>query len=93
MDDDTPDQARDAGRVRTGLAAGHTHPDGMLRAHAYWSEDEREIIGVSFWASRQSCDAWRASSDEARRRQAMADYVMGEHEAFYRGRELHVPDH
>jgi len=30
-----------------------THPDGMLRAHAYWSEDER----------------------------------------FYRGRELHVPDH
>jgi len=68
-----------------------THPDGMLRAHAYWSEDEREIIGVSFWASRQSCDAWRASSLEAR--QAMADYVMGEHEAFYRGRELHVPDH
>src|SRR5215831_14089895 len=35
-----------------------THPEGMVRAYAYWSEDEREIVGVSFWASRQSCDAW-----------------------------------
>jgi len=70
-----------------------THPEGMLRAYAYWSEDEREIIGVSFWASRQSCDAWRASAAEARRREAMSDYVVGEQEAFYRGRELHVPDH
>ena len=69
------------------------HPEGMLRAHAYWSEDEREIIGVSFWVSRQSCDTWRASSEEARRRQAMAEYVIGEHEAFYRGRELRVPEH
>jgi hypothetical protein len=25
-----------------------THPEGMLRAYAYWSEDEREIVGVSF---------------------------------------------
>jgi len=25
-----------------------TRPGGMLRAYAYWSEDEREIIGVSF---------------------------------------------
>jgi heme-degrading monooxygenase HmoA len=67
------------------------HPDGMLRAYAYWSEDEQEIIGVSFWASKQSCDAWRASAAEVRRRQAMAPYVVDEHEAFYQGRELAVP--
>ena len=33
-----------------------THPEGMLRAYAYWSADEREIIGVSFWASQQLCE-------------------------------------
>ena len=71
----------------------HTHPEGMLRAYAYWSEDGREIIGVSFWDSQQSCDAWRASGAEARRRAAMEAYILGEQEAFYRGRELHVPDH
>ena len=68
-----------------------THPDGMLRAYAYWSEDEQQIIGVSFWASKESRDAWRASGAEARRRQAMAPYVLDEQEAFYRGRELIVP--
>ena len=30
---------------------------------------------------------------EARRREAMAAYVVGEQEAFYRGRELVVPAH
>jgi heme-degrading monooxygenase HmoA len=69
----------------------HDHPDGMLRAYAYWSEDEREIIGVSFWTSQQACDAWRHSDAEASRREAMATYVVGEQEAFYRGRELQVP--
>jgi heme-degrading monooxygenase HmoA len=68
-----------------------THPDGMLRAYAYWSEDEQQIIGVSFWDSKQSCDAWRASEAEARRREAMAPYVLDEQDALYRGRELIVP--
>ena len=54
-----------------------THPEGMLRACAYWSEDEREIVGISFWASKQSCEAWRASEVEARRREAMAAYIVG----------------
>ena len=67
------------------------HPEGMLTAYAYWSDDEEEIIGVSFWPSRQSCDAWRASDTEARRRTAMAPYVLDEYEAFYRGRELLIP--
>jgi len=65
-----------------------THPDGMLRAYAYWSDDEQQIIGVSFWASKQSCNAWRESETEARRRAAMAPHVLGEQEAFYQGREL-----
>jgi heme-degrading monooxygenase HmoA len=67
------------------------HPEGMLRAYAYWSEDEQEIIGVSFWASQESCEAFRASEAEAHRREAMAPYVVSEREAFYRGRELIVP--
>ena len=69
-----------------------THPEGMLRAYAYWSTDGREIIGVSFWASQELCEAWRSSAAEARRREAMAVYVSGEQERFYRGRELHVSD-
>ena len=44
-----------------------THPEGMLRAYAYWSADEREIIGVSFWGSQELCQAWRSSAAEARR--------------------------
>jgi heme-degrading monooxygenase HmoA len=67
------------------------HPEGMLTAYAYWSDDEQQIIGVSMWASRQSCDAWRASDAEARRRAAMAPYVLDELEAFYHGRELLIP--
>jgi heme-degrading monooxygenase HmoA len=70
-----------------------THPEGMLRAYGYWSEDEREIVGISFWSSRESREAWRASAGESRRREAMAAYVLGEQEAFYRGRELAVPAH
>jgi hypothetical protein len=68
-----------------------TTPAGMLRAYAYWSDDQQEIIGVSFWESRQMCDAWRASDAEARRREAMAPYVLAEQEAFYQGRELAMP--
>lgn len=68
-----------------------TRPEGTLRAYAYWSEDEQRIVGVSFWASKESCEAWRASRAEARRREAMAPYVVDEQEAFYLGRELGVP--
>jgi heme-degrading monooxygenase HmoA len=47
-------------------------PEGLRRAYAYWSEDEQEVIGVSFWDSKESCDVWRASEGESRRRAAMA---------------------
>jgi heme-degrading monooxygenase HmoA len=33
------------------------YPEGLARAYAYWSEDGQEIIGVSFWDSKESCDA------------------------------------
>jgi heme-degrading monooxygenase HmoA len=68
-----------------------THPQGMHRAFAYWSEDGQEITGVSFWVSEETCDAWRASEPETQRRAAMAPYVVEEREGFYRGRELAVP--
>jgi heme-degrading monooxygenase HmoA len=67
------------------------HPDGMVRAVACWSEDEREVIGISFWDSKESCDRWRASDAERHRRQAMSAYVEQENEAFYKGRELRIP--
>ncbi len=67
------------------------YPPGMLRAYAYWSEDGQEVVGVSFWDSRESCDSWRDSEAEAQRREAMAPYVVEERDAFYRGRELAVP--
>ena len=67
------------------------YPEGLRRAHAYWSDDGQEVIGVSFWDSRESCDAWRGSAAEAHRREAMAPCVVEEREAFYRGRELAAP--
>ncbi len=69
-----------------------SRPQGMLRAYALWSEDEQEVIGVSFWDSREACDAWRASDAETQRREAMAPYVVEERESFYRGRELGLPE-
>ena len=67
------------------------HPDGMLHAYAYWSDDEQEIIAVLSWVSREACDEWRAWSQD-QRRAAMAPYVLSEQEGFYRGRELIVPE-
>jgi heme-degrading monooxygenase HmoA len=67
------------------------HPDGLLHAYAYWSDDGQEIIAVSSWDSRGSCETWRASWEETHRRAAIAPYVLSEQEGFYRGRELIVP--
>ena len=67
------------------------YPEGLARAYAYWSEDGQEIIGVSFWDSKEACDEWRDSEAENRRREAMAPYVLEARESFYRGRELGIP--
>ncbi|MFG2289710.1 hypothetical protein ACGFOU_27015 [Streptomyces sp. NPDC048595] len=71
----------------------HPYPRALRRAYAYWSEDGHEITGVSFWDSKEACDAWRASDEEQRRRAAMAPFVVEEREGFYRGGELTVPVH
>lgn len=85
-------------RIRPGTLAAFErawrpdpHPEGLRRAYAYWSEDGQEVIGVSLWDSKESCDAWRASEAEARRRRAMAPYVVEDRDSFYRGRELAIP--
>src|SRR5256885_12758906 len=70
-----------------------THPEGMLRAYAYWSKDEREIIGVSFWASAESCEAWRAPGAPGRRPQAEAALTLGGDEGLFRGRRPLLPAH
>jgi heme-degrading monooxygenase HmoA len=67
------------------------HPGGMHHAYAYWTEDGQEVTGVSFWDSQESCDTWRASAEESRRRAAMAPYVTDEREAFFRGSPLALP--
>jgi heme-degrading monooxygenase HmoA len=67
------------------------HPAGLEAAFAYWSGDGREVTGVSLWDTKDSCDAWRASSAEESRRQAMADYIEEEQESFYDGVEFTVP--
>jgi heme-degrading monooxygenase HmoA len=67
-------------------------PAGMLRAYELWSEDEEEIVGISFWESQESCDRYRTSDVEEERRAAMAPYVLEEHSGTYRGRELEIPN-
>jgi heme-degrading monooxygenase HmoA len=66
-------------------------PGGMLRAYELWSDANDEVVGVSFWDSRESCERFRASEVETKRREAMAPYVLDERSATYTGRELEIP--
>jgi hypothetical protein len=70
-----------------------THPEGMLRAYAYWSADERETIGVWFWASQQLVPGVAVLGVRGPPAGGYGWLVLGERERFYRGRELRVPDH
>lgn len=63
-------------------------PQDLRHADAYRSGDDREVIGVSLWDAKESCGAWPASEAEARRRRAMAPYVVAGWDSFRRGREL-----
>jgi hypothetical protein len=67
-----------------------THPGGMLRACAYWSEDEREIVGISLWAPGRRVTR---GGPRARKPAAGGDVCLRPWgaKAFYRGRELVVP--
>jgi heme-degrading monooxygenase HmoA len=66
-------------------------PAGMLRAYELWSEDGEEIVGVSVWDSRDTCERYRASNAEEGRRAAMASFVLEERSSTYMGRELALP--
>jgi heme-degrading monooxygenase HmoA len=67
-------------------------PEGMLRAYEFYSADGNEVVGVSIWDSPESRDRYRLSDVEAKRRQAMAPYVLEESSGFYVGRELKIPE-
>jgi heme-degrading monooxygenase HmoA len=67
------------------------YPEGMERAYEYWSDDDSEVVGVSFWDSKESCERYRASDAEAQRREAMEPYVLDESTGYYQGRELSIP--
>jgi heme-degrading monooxygenase HmoA len=66
-------------------------PEGMLRAYECDSPDGTEVVGISIWDSAESRESYRLSDVEARRRQAMAPYVVEETSGFYTGRELKIP--
>jgi heme-degrading monooxygenase HmoA len=67
-------------------------PEGMQRAYELWSEDDQEIVGVSIWDSRESCERYRLSDVEDRRRTAMEPFVLEESSKKYVGKELGIPD-
>lgn len=66
-------------------------PEGMERAYELWSDDDQEIVGVSVWGSRESCERYRSSQVEADRRAAMAPFVLEESSSTYAARELNIP--
>jgi heme-degrading monooxygenase HmoA len=66
-------------------------PPGMLRAYELYSDDNREVVGISIWDSPESREAYRLSEVEAERRRVMAPYVTSETSGFYTGRELKIP--
>ena len=66
-------------------------PDGLLRADAWYSDDGEEVVGVSFWESREACDSYRTSDVEVRRREVMAPFIVEERSHTYAGRQLEIP--
>lgn len=66
-------------------------PEGLLRAYVLYAEEADEVVGVSIWDSRESCQRYRASEIEAGRRDAMAPFVLDERSSTYVGRALAIP--
>jgi heme-degrading monooxygenase HmoA len=67
------------------------HPEGMTQAWELWSDDDQEIVGISFWDSEASCRRYRSSDVEEQRRRKMKPYVVDERSSTYTGRELRIP--
>jgi heme-degrading monooxygenase HmoA len=66
-------------------------PDGLLRAYVLYEQEGEDVVGISIWDSRESCERYRASEIETRRREAMAPFVLDERSSTYTGRELAIP--
>lgn len=66
-------------------------PEGMLRAYECFAADRNEVVGISIWDSLESRERYRLSDVEARRRRAMAPFVVDESSGLYVGRELRMP--
>jgi heme-degrading monooxygenase HmoA len=56
-----------------------------------YAEEGDEVVGISIWDSAEACDRYRRSGIEARRRDAMAPFVLEERSSFYTGRKLGIP--
>ena len=66
-------------------------PEGMTEAFEWVGDDARTVVGVSYWASEDACERYRASDTEAERRERMAPYVESEDSQTYSGRKLAIP--
>ena len=65
-------------------------PDGLVGAYVLYAEEGDEVVGLSIWDSAEACDRYRRSNVEARRREAMGQFVLEERWSFYTGRELGI---
>jgi heme-degrading monooxygenase HmoA len=65
-------------------------PDGLVGAYVLYAEEGDEVVGLSIWDSAEACDRYRRSNVEARRREAMGQFVLEERSSFYTGRELGI---
>jgi len=66
-------------------------PDALVGAYVLHAEEGDEVVGISIWDSEEACDRYRQSEIEARRREAMAPFVLEERSSFYTGRQLGIP--
>ena len=67
-------------------------PEGMTRAYECFSEDQNEVVGISWWDSVESRERYRLSEIETERQRAMAPFVEAESSGLYVGRELQLPE-
>jgi heme-degrading monooxygenase HmoA len=65
-------------------------PEGLVGAYVLYAEKGDDVVGISIWDSAEACDRYRRSDLEARRREAMAPFVLEERSSFYTGRELGI---
>jgi hypothetical protein len=63
-------------------------PEVLLRAYVLYAAEGEDVVGVSIWDARESCERYRASEIKARYRDVMAPFVLDERSSTDLGREL-----